>query len=201
MSQLPVSGPHRPHRWSLPVTSLRLLALALILGLLAPAASATPALIPNADDGGSGSATSGPHRTVGRLFDEVFTGQKGEVCTELMTANAIHHTPAGQFNGPDGFNAFAATIWTAFPDAVFVVDEVSENGTSVAVRWSMTGIHSGPLDNVAASGRQVSLQGLALFHFDGDRIASTWMQYDRLGLLEQLTQQPPAICADCRETP
>jgi predicted ester cyclase len=175
--------------------------LVTLLGIGAIPASSAPLLVPNADDGGSGSATSGPSLTVSRLFDEVFTQKKGEVCAELMTAGALHQTPAGQYTGPDGFNAYAATIWAAFPDAVFVVDEVSENGTSVAVRWSMAGTHTGPLEDLAASGKPVTLHGLALFHFHGDRIASTWFQYDRLGLIEQVTSAPRATCPRCEETP
>jgi predicted ester cyclase len=194
------------HRWSSSIRLSLLGTLTLLLGLVALAspASAGPVLLPNADDGGSGSAASGQNRTVVRLFDEVFTQQNGEVCAELMTAGAQHQTPAGQFEGPDGFNAFAGIIWTAFPDAMFVVDEVSEADGTVAVRWSMTGTHLGQLDDQAASGNRVALHGLAYFLFDGDRITASWIEYDRLGLANQIAADPaelPPFCTDCHETP
>ena len=198
------AGTHRAHRWSFPVHLSLLWTLTLLLGLVALAspAAAGPVLLPNADDGGSGSAASGQNRTITRLFDEVFTQQNGEVCAELMTAGAQHQTPAGQFEGPDGFNAFAGTIWTAFPDAIFVVDEVSEADGTVAIRWSMTGTHLGQLDDQPASGNRVALQGLAYFSFDGDRIAASWIEYDRLGLVDQITAPSgPATCSRCQETP
>jgi predicted ester cyclase len=195
------SGSH-PHRWSFFIRLTCLGTLVLALGLLAPASSANPVLVPNADDGGSGSGSSAAHLTVTRLFSEVFTQQRGEVCAELMTAGAVHQTPTGQYVGPDGFNAFAGTIWTAFPDAVFLMDEVTESDGTVAVRWSMTGTHLGELDGQLATGNRVALHGLAHFSFDGDRISASWIEYDRLGLFNQIavpTAHPPT-CADCRET-
>jgi predicted ester cyclase len=178
-------------------------ALLLVACLLAPAASAAPILVPNEDDGGSGTGTSTARITVNRLFDEVFTGQRGEVCTELMTPTSTLQAPLGEFRGPEGFNTFVATIWTSFPDAIFTLDDVSEAGGVVTVRWSMAGTHLGALDTVAPTGRAVRLQGLAMFGFEQDRIASAWIQYDRLGLIEQVTvpETPRATCPRCEETP
>jgi len=178
--------------------------LSLVAALVVPlGGSATASLAPNEDIGAPGEGSSAEYLTVQRLFTEVFTGQDGEACTELMTADAHHQTPTGQFTGPDGFNAFVATIWAAFPDAVFVMEEVSEAGGKVTVRWSMTGTHLGPLDDQAASGNQVALHGLALFSFDQERIAASWIEYDRQGLYAQFAApaKAPAICPKCRELP
>ena len=170
---------------------------------LAASAAAAPLTVPNADTGGPGGGNSVAQVTVTRLFDEVFTGQHGEVCTELMTLTAQHYTPLGVFEGPDGFNAFAGVIWTAFPDAAFTIDAVSENGSDVSVRWSMTGTNLGALDAQGATGRTVVMQGLALFSIDQGRISSSWIQYDRLGLLEQLAAPPAPVptCAECQDLP
>jgi steroid delta-isomerase-like uncharacterized protein len=191
----------RSSRWSFFIRLTCLGTLVLALGLLAPATSATPILVPNADDGGSGSGSSAAHLTVTRLFGEVFTLQKGEICAELMTAEARHQTPAGRFEGPEGFTAFVGIMWTAFPDAVFVMEEVSESDGMVAVRWSMTGTHLGTLDGQPASGNRVALHGLAQFSFDGDRISASWIEYDRLALIEQVTAAGPSVCPQCRDTP
>jgi hypothetical protein len=76
----PRNRTRRPNQWTPVVRWAGLWACILSLGLIAPSISAGS--IPNADDGGggasgSGSTTSGPHQTVSRLFDEVFTQQKG----------------------------------------------------------------------------------------------------------------------------
>lgn len=178
--------------------------LPLIAAFIMPAASsATPLTVPSQDTGGPGGGSSVEYQAVQRLFTEVFTGQRGEVCTELMTADAQHETPTGQYAGPDGFNAFVATIWAAFPDAVFVMDDVSESGDQVTVRWSMTATHLGPLDDQVASGNRVTLHGLALFTFEQEHIAASWIAYDRQGLFEQIAApaQAPVTCRECRDLP
>jgi predicted ester cyclase len=178
--------------------------LPLIAALVVPiGSSATPPVVPNEDTGGPGGGSSAVYLTVQRLFTDVFTGQDGEACTELMTADAHHQTPTGQYTGPDGFNAFVATIWAAFPDAVFLMEDVSEAGDQVTVRWSMTGTHLGLLDDQAASGNQVALHGLALFSFDQERIAASWIEYDRQGLYAQIAAPAmvPVTCPECRELP
>lgn len=200
MYHLPAQGPNRSSRRSSFIRLSCLWTLLLMLGLAAPTATANPLSVPNADDGGNGGG-SDANLAVTRLFSEVFTQQKGEVCTELMTAGAVTQTPVGQFNGPDGFNTYAATIWAAFPDAAFSMDEVSDNGSTISVRWSMTGTHLGPLDDLAATNRPVHLEGLAMFELDGDRIASAWIQYDRLGLITQVTSPAPGACPRCHELP
>jgi predicted ester cyclase len=200
----PITEPRRarrPHHWSIRLRLTCILTPFLIL-CLGGSTAAAPLMVPNADTGGpvGGSAAQ---FTVSRLFDEVFTGQHGEVCTELMTPTAQHYTPLGVFEGPDGFNAFAGVIWTAFPDAAFAIDAISENGSDVAVRWSMTGTNLGSLDAQDATGRTVVVQGLALFSIDQGRISSSWIQYDRLGLLEQLAApgELPPTCTECKELP
>ncbi len=198
------SAPSRTHHWSSVVRLSCLSALFLLLGLVAPASSAAQGFVPNADTGGPvGGPIRPSYQTVSRLFAEVFTGQHGEVCTELMTGDALHQTPAGQFQGPEGFNAFIGTMWTAFPDAVFVMDAVSENGRQITVRWSMTGTHLGVLDGHAASGREIALHGLALFDVEVDKISGSWIEYDRLSLIEQITSPASAsvTCPECHETP
>lgn len=194
--------PRRPHRWSFLVRLSCLLAAAFLISPLAPA-TATPLIVPSEDTGGPGGGSSVAQVTVSRLFAEVFTGQRGEVCTELMTPTAQHYTPLGVFEGPDGFNAFAGVIWTAFPDAAFAIEAVSENGSDITVRWAMTGTNLGPLDAQGATGRTVVMHGLALFSIDQGRISSSWIQYDRLGLLEQLAAPPAPVptCTECRELP
>jgi predicted ester cyclase len=104
--------------------------------------------------------------------------------------------------GPGAIQRSYRRHWTAFPDAVFVIEDVSETSSQVAIRWTITDTNLGPLDGHPASGNQVALHGLALFTFEQDRIDSSWIEYDRLGLHEQIAPAAPlAICPHCRELP
>ena len=99
----------------------RLVCIAFVLvGLIgAPGiASAAPPVVEAEDTGGSGGAISAETQNqyvAARLFNEVFSQQKPDVCVLLMSANAINHTPAGDFVGPAGFERYVAELWTAYP--------------------------------------------------------------------------------------
>ncbi|MET0919888.1 MAG: nuclear transport factor 2 family protein [Acidimicrobiia bacterium] len=63
----------------------------------------------------------------------------------------------------------------AFSDVELVVNPLDVGGTSACVEWSATATHSGPLpidDDTAigATGQRVTLEGVTVAEFDGDRI-------------------------------
>lgn len=135
-----------------------------------------------------------------RLF-EVLSRRNPEVCSLLMAANAINHTPAGTFGGPDGFERFVAEVWSPFPDAIFAIEDRFADGDIVTLRWTMLGHHHGNVQNHVVSGVPVYLEGLAILRFEQNMIVESWIQYDRMSLLEQIEATPgePRICPPCQE--
>jgi steroid delta-isomerase-like uncharacterized protein len=74
----------------------------------------------------------------------------------------------------------------AFPDLRVSVDDVLAEGDRVAVRWTATGTHQGPLEGLPATGRAARIRGVTIFRFEGDLIAHEWTAFDRLDLMRQL---------------
>jgi predicted ester cyclase len=182
-----------------------LVGLAILLGLAGTPGlvAANPLLVASEDNGGSGGvSTASDNRNVAyRLFNEVFSQRKFDVCQTLMTAEAVNHTSAGEFVGPSGFELFVADVWQAFPNAVFTIDAAHAEGEVLTMRWTMNGNHQGTFMDRAATGNPVHLQGIAIFRFERGMIAESWIQYDRMSLLDQVTQQveAPVICPPCEE--
>lgn len=56
----------------------------------------------------------------------------------------------------------------------------------VLVRWAMHGTHQGEFRGVAPTGTRVTMAGIAILTVRGGKIIEDWVQYDRLGLLQQL---------------
>ena len=48
----------------------------------------------------------------------------------------------------------------AFPDLNFDIQEMAEGGDSVAIRWIMSGTHTGDLPVLPATGRKFSIPGM-----------------------------------------
>jgi len=152
-------------------------------------ASAGPIIVETVDTGGgAGVLLTANQRVAARLFDEVFSQQQPDVCVLLMAANAITHTPAGDFAGPAGFEQYVAEVWTANPEATFAIDAGVTDGDRVTLHWSLGGT---PADQ---------LEGLAILRFEQDMIAESWIAYSSATPAEPVEPNvAPDLCPPCRE--
>ncbi len=147
-------------------------------------------------------ASTDPATVATRFFDELHTAGDLDAAAELVAPGAFVHTPDGVMRGPDGIAGLVTTLRTAFPDATFPIAEVVVAGDTVLVRWSMVGTHQGEFGGIAPTGTAVKMDGIAILRVHNGRIVEDWVQYDRLGVLQQLdgtwTQAPrPPQCGAC----
>ena len=64
---------------------------------------------------------------------------------------------------------------------------VADDGTTAVVEWIATGVHSGELDGIAATGRTVKLHGVNLMTFASDgKVTQERSYWDSGALLRQL---------------
>lgn len=85
----------------------------------------------------------------------------------------------------------------AFSEVELEVSPFDVAGDRACVEWIVTLTHSGPLtlaDDVVvdATGIRVTLHGITVAEFDGDRISSFRQYWDEAELLEQLALRPGA---------
>jgi steroid delta-isomerase-like uncharacterized protein len=81
----------------------------------------------------------------------------------------------------------------AFPDVHFTVDDMLATGDKVITRWTGQGSHLGALRGLPATGRKVRVSGISIDRLANGLIVETWMNWDTLGLMEQLgAARPPA---------
>jgi len=74
----------------------------------------------------------------------------------------------------------------AFPDAAIHTDLLLEAGDLVAVHLRGHGTHLGIFQGHPATGRRWAATGSAFFRVERSRIADAWINWDLLGILEQL---------------
>jgi ketosteroid isomerase-like protein len=129
---------------------------------------------------------------VRRLMDEVWTKGNLSLVDQLISVNYTHHdTSTPDFGpGPEGEKKRATLYRSAFPDLQFTVEDVIAEGDTVSVRWSCQGTHRGPLSGIAPSGKKVSISGMSVARFAGGKMVEGWVNWDALGLLQQLDVVP-----------
>jgi predicted ester cyclase len=74
----------------------------------------------------------------------------------------------------------------SFPDLKWVVEEQIEEGDKVVTRFTWTGTHQAPFLGMSPTGRHVTVWGVVIDHFRGEKVESTRIIMDTLGLMAQL---------------
>jgi predicted ester cyclase len=73
-------------------------------------------------------------------------------------------------------------------DARFEPDEIIAEGDTVAVRFTMTGIHTGEFLGIASTGKRICRAQMAFFHIKDGKIADSYNVSDMYGMLHQLSE-------------
>ena len=66
------------------------------------------------------------------------------------------------------------------------VEELFAEGETVVARWSCRGTHKGELNGIAPTGKQISITGISIARFAAGKIVEGWVNWDALGLMQQL---------------
>jgi len=130
-----------------------------------------------------------------RIVEEIFGGGNYELAHELIGADALGHDPAQPqpTRGPDGLIANARGYRDAFPDLTLTVNQQIADGEYVATRWTATGTHKGDLFGIAPTGKQSTVTGITIDHWVDGKVAEAWVNWDTLGLLQQIGAMPAAM--------
>src|SRR5206468_4886665 len=105
---------------------------------------------------------------------------------QLFTTDFVSHGPVNQARGLPAFKGVVTKYRSAFPDNRVTIDDVFSSGDKVVVRWRYSGTHKGQLEGIAPTGRTVSGSGITINLLAGDRIREAYVNWDALGLMQQL---------------
>jgi len=129
---------------------------------------------------------------VRRLFEEVWNKGNLPVADELFSPNYARHdssTPdVGR--GPESEKKRATLYRTAFPDLRLTVEDIIAEGETVMARWSCRGTHKGDLSGIAPTGKQFTISGITVGRLANGKIAESYVNWDALGLMQQLGVVP-----------
>jgi len=129
---------------------------------------------------------------VRRLFEEVWNKGNLSMADELFTPNYVHHDPSTPDlgRGPESEKKRATLYRSAFPDLRLTIEDIIAEGETVIARWSCRGTHKGDLSGIAPTGKQVTISGVSIARFSGSKMAEGWINWDALGLMQQLGVVP-----------
>jgi predicted ester cyclase len=129
-----------------------------------------------------------------RPFDEVFNQGKLDVVDKIFAPNYVGHSSAsltGPIQGPQGIKQFVTMYCTAFPDIHFAFEEILVDGNKVIVRWITRGTHTGELQGIRPTGKQMTVTGIGIAHIVEGRIIRSFSKVSLLNMFQQLGAVPP----------
>jgi steroid delta-isomerase-like uncharacterized protein len=121
-----------------------------------------------------------------RIVEECWNQKTPALLATLYAASCVIHTPDGALHGLAGATQLYTAYTTAFPDTHFTIEDIVTEGDTVVIRYTFAGTHQGPLREMAATGKRVTVAGMVLFRFaDGKAIEQRGV-WDSLSLMQQL---------------
>ena len=103
--------------------------------------------------------------------------------------------PPGQqeLHGTDEFFAFLEEFMIAVPEYEDSLSQMIAGGDRVAYVSTMTGVQTGPMGDLPATGREFALVNIIIQRLEDGKIVETWVSWDNVAFLSQLGLMPPAV--------
>ena len=106
-----------------------------------------------------------------------------------------HPAAPGPFHGKAGYKEFITSYVAAFPDGKITVDDQIAEGDIVASRWTARGTNTGELMGMPATGKEVTVSGIAYTRIVDGKVRESWNSWDTLSMLQQLGVVPQVAAA------
>jgi steroid delta-isomerase-like uncharacterized protein len=129
---------------------------------------------------------------VRQFIEEVLNQGKVDAAGQFFWEDMVEQVPLpGQGPGLEGLKDSLRGLRAAFPDMHWVVQEQIAEGNKVLSRFEWTGTHRGRFLGVPATNRPVTVWGMVIDRFEGEKNKDTRIIMDTLGLMMQLGVVPP----------
>jgi steroid delta-isomerase-like uncharacterized protein len=133
------------------------------------------------------------------FIDRVLTAGDIEATGEYFHEDMVEEVPfPGQGPGLQGLKETLTRIRHAFPDSKWVVEEQIAEGNKVLTRFTWLGTHRGEFLGIPATNRAVRVWGMVIDRFDDDKVKSTRILFDTLGMMQQLGVVPTTPESDSK---
>ena len=121
------------------------------------------------------------------LFYEAFNGNL-DALDRIVSPDWVSHEPnPGQGKGRQGLKDFIVLVHKSAPDVKATVEDMIEEGDTIAVRLVIAGTHRGPMVGVAATDKPFSMRAHDIHRFGADgMVVESWHIEDWLSFLLQV---------------
>jgi steroid delta-isomerase-like uncharacterized protein len=122
-----------------------------------------------------------------RWIEEGWNRGNLAVVDQIYAPNYVQHEPAPvPVTSSEALKHYVAGYRSAFPDLSFTIDDLIAEEDKVVWRFTSTGTNSGSFMGMPPTGKPSTVTGIVVFRFENSRIVEAWVNFDALGLMQQL---------------
>jgi steroid delta-isomerase-like uncharacterized protein len=127
---------------------------------------------------------------VRRCFEEL-DRQSLDFLDELCTPGyRVHFPGTPEPMGSEASKPVWSQYFVAFPDLRHTVEDLFAEDDRVVLRMRIRGTHTGEFMGLPPTGRTIALSSINVLRCAGGKVAEQWIEYDALGMLQQLGAIP-----------
>lgn len=113
-----------------------------------------------------------------------------------IAPNYVRHCQAmppelQELHGTEEFFAFIDEWMAGISDHEDTITNMIADGDRVAYVSTMTGVHTGPLGELPATGKEYTLVNIIIQRLENGKVAETWVSWDNVAFLSQIGAFPP----------
>jgi steroid delta-isomerase-like uncharacterized protein len=124
---------------------------------------------------------------VRRYYHDLWNTWDLSLADELIATNMVFRGSLGvNTEGREGFKQYLQLVRKAFPDFLNQIDDLIGEGDKVVARLTYRATHQEEVFGIAATGRQITYSGVAIFRIADRKIVEGWVLGDTAGLMQQL---------------
>lgn len=111
---------------------------------------------------------------------------------EWLAPDFVAHMPGiPEPMNREAFVQFQGVLLAAFPDLALTLEDQIAAGDKVANRLVFQGTHKGDFQGIPPTGKRVAITAITIERVAGGKIVEHWINFDALGMLQQLGVVPP----------
>lgn len=111
---------------------------------------------------------------------------------ELYAENIKLHAGTYDFPHQKAVEGMYKSMHAATSDLRLHIHETFGDGERLAVRYTVTGTHTGELMGIPPTGREFSITGITIMHFEDGRVIERWDTDDSAEVLSGLRGSQPS---------
>jgi steroid delta-isomerase-like uncharacterized protein len=152
----------------------------------------------NMPDNSSGKKSAATKARVQEFYDQVINAHNVAAIDSFCTADFVDHNPDEGHSGKglDDLKASFKDFFSAFPDVHVTTNFMICEGDTVMAHVTMTGTNSGPMGNMPASNKQISMNGIDIIAVNGSKATERWGIFDMSAMMKEMGPPPAAAMAD-----